>query len=99
MKSVFSIYECVQAGGNFELGKLYPVLGWNNGKHVMVESENGDVIDVIAFDYQFGFLITQTDDYEAIFTNVSWKIRRFKTWRDRMRMKKEEKKWDKKCLK
>jgi len=80
MKAEFNVYEYIGGGKGFEIGKLYPVLGWNNGEHIMSESKEGDTIDTIAYTCQDGTLFTDTG---AVFEPVSWKVRKLKTYLQR----------------
>lgn len=36
---------CVTAGDGYEKDKIYPMLGWNNGVHILRANETGDVVD------------------------------------------------------
>lgn len=36
---------CVTGGDGYEKGKLYAQIGWNNGVHILRETESGDVYD------------------------------------------------------
>lgn len=36
---------CVTGGKGFEEGFVYPLIGWNNGVHIIRESKQGDAID------------------------------------------------------
>ena len=38
---------CVETGEGFIRGKTYPMLGWNNGVHVLRETENGDIYEKV----------------------------------------------------
>lgn len=42
---------CVKGGVidgiKFEEGEIYPLLGWNNGDHLMVANSKGDVKDIL----------------------------------------------------
>lgn len=39
---------CVTSGKGFQKDKVYPVLGTNNGIHILREGENGNPYDFIA---------------------------------------------------
>ena len=93
MKAVFSVYECIGGGKGFEYGKLYSVLGWNNGEHIMSESKDGDAIDTVAYTCMNGTLFT---DDGAVFEPVAWKVRKLKTFLQRKDAERMMKKWDKK---
>lgn len=36
---------CVTGGDGYEAGKIYPMMGWNNGVHILRTNELGDVVD------------------------------------------------------
>ena len=39
---------CVTSGEGFEKGKIYPILGTNNGIHILRRGDDGDPYDFIA---------------------------------------------------
>lgn len=41
----FALVLCVTGGDGYEEGKVYPMMGWNNGVHIIRVNEFGDVID------------------------------------------------------
>lgn len=41
----FTPVLCVTGGDGYEEGKVYPMMGWNNGVHILRVDEFGDVID------------------------------------------------------
>jgi hypothetical protein len=92
MKTEFSVYEYIGGGKGFEVGKLYPVLGWNNGEHIISESKTGDIVDTEAYTCQDGTLFT---DDGAVFEFVSWKVRKIMTYLRRKGAERMMKKWGK----
>lgn len=50
MKSEFGCHfvVCVTSGKGFKKGVVYPVLGYNNGIHILRENSDGDPYDFIA---------------------------------------------------
>ena len=44
----FDVVKCVTSGDGFIEGKIYAVVGVNNGIHVLRESEYGDCYEFIA---------------------------------------------------
>lgn len=47
----FTEVLCVKGNKYFRSGCIYPMLGWNNGNHVISEDEYGNVIDLILLNY------------------------------------------------
>lgn len=44
-KKEYMSVVCVTGGDGYEEGKIYPLMGWNNGVHILRVNEYGDVED------------------------------------------------------
>lgn len=40
-------------GHTFKIGEIYPILGWNNGHHLVYENEKGDIEELILLNIDF----------------------------------------------
>lgn len=53
----YSIVKCTKGGTinghTFKVNEEYPMLGWNNGHHLVYENEKGDVEELILLDIDF----------------------------------------------
>lgn len=38
---------CLVSSGGFVAGCIYPIVGWNNGLHVITEDKNGEPLDYL----------------------------------------------------
>ena len=45
-KAVYTPVICVTSGDGYEEGKIYPLMGSNNGVHILRENQYGDVVDI-----------------------------------------------------
>lgn len=84
-KIKFNTVICTKAGTHFgkkfEVGDVYPVLGWNNGVQVCYMDEHGDATAMICHSYMKK--PPHTDEYELIYHETDWfdeDTPRFEEW-------------------
>jgi hypothetical protein len=57
MKKQYGEVKCTKGGTinghTFKVGEIYPILGWNNGHHLVYENEKGDVEELLLLDIDF----------------------------------------------
>ena len=58
---------CIEGGRGFVKGKIYPVVGWNNGFHVFMKNESGDPVELLCHTYGDDFKPADEETYYPTF--------------------------------